>query len=291
MLCPVCKTECGAENVCKECGFDQLQVEFLNCEEATYWMENVVLLFRIKWQSNQKVDVGWKDILLRQKEIRYFFDVTILAAERKNEVLGHTLLICPYKRLRDCFIEQLKLQFPYRNIKKEDVVQRMTMGEFAAALSSLQPGDIYSLEPKVLPVGKKYTEDIIAAFKEFVLIVRIRKGPSARVVRLELPPFTFLAIANKMSEVPKAYLPLFENIIEIKVDKYEACKIEMQLTASELELKILPSAIDMIASETKYDIGKAISCIKHINDFMFVKGMVGNMVTVDLAKEVISQFM
>ena len=62
MLCPVCKTECGTETVCKECGFDQIQVEFLNREEATLWMETVVVPYREKWQSNQTEIVDLKNI-------------------------------------------------------------------------------------------------------------------------------------------------------------------------------------------------------------------------------------
>ena len=291
MLCPVCKTECGTEIVCKECGFDQIQVEFLNREEADFWMENVVLPFRAKWQAGHTVEDIWESFLFKQKEVNYFFDVTIPAAESKNEALGHTLFITPYKGLRDCFVEQLKLHLPYRNVKQDDLTQKLSMGELAAALSGLQPGDIYCLAPQVLPSGKQYTDDIAVALKEFALIVRIGKGPSAREVRLDLPPYTFLAVANKMSEVPKAYIPLFENIFEIKVDKKQACKMEIQIVASKLEMKILPTAIELIAEETKYDISKATTCIKHINDYVLVKGIPDKTVTVDLARDVISRFM
>lgn len=164
------------------------------------------------------------------------------------------------------------------------------MSNFAAALSSLQPGDIYSMNPKLFPAGKQYTDDIVSALKEFALIVRIGKGPGAGEVRLDLPPFTFMAITNKMSEVPKAYLPLFENVIEIKVDKHEICKMEIQIVASELDMKIQPSAIEIIALETKNDMTQATNYVKRINDYLLVKGKSGEIVTTDLARDIISQF-
>ena len=52
MLCPVCKSECGTENVCKECGFDQLQVEFLSRDDAVHWMDTVVVPYREKYISD-----------------------------------------------------------------------------------------------------------------------------------------------------------------------------------------------------------------------------------------------
>ena len=162
MLCPVCKNECGNNAVCAKCGFDQLQVEFLSREEAAHWINNVVVPYREKWQSSQiATAVDWKEVLFRQKEIRYFFNVTIPAAASKNEVLGHTLVVCPYKRLRDCFIEHLGQQLPYRNIKDNFSVQKMKMGDLAAMLSNLVSGDICILNAKALPTDKKYADDIL----------------------------------------------------------------------------------------------------------------------------------
>ena len=40
--CPVCKTECGEHNLCSYCGFTQVGREFINRDEATYWLETVV---------------------------------------------------------------------------------------------------------------------------------------------------------------------------------------------------------------------------------------------------------
>lgn len=291
MLCPVCKNECGNDAVCAKCGFDQLQVEFLSREEATHWMNNVVVPYREKWHASQtSTSVDWKEILFRQKEIRYFFDVTIPAAASKNEVLGHTLLICPYKRLRDCFAEQLALQLPYRNIRQDADTQKMTMGDFAAALSSLQPNDIYSLAPKALPTTRQYTDDIIAAFKEFALIVHIGKGPGAQVVRLDLLPFTWLAAVDKATDVPERLRPVFENVIEIKADEQELCKLEVAFVAGELGMSIHQKAIDLIASTTSYGTSEAVNCVKRISDYTLVKGIEDKTITEELAKDILSQF-
>ncbi len=118
MRCPVCKSEYGEVHACPHCGFDQLQVEFLSRDEAAEWINAVVVPYRKKWEASQlAASVDWAEILFRQKDVKYFFDVTLLAAAKQNEVVGHTLLICPYPRLRQCFLEQLAKYLPYREIK------------------------------------------------------------------------------------------------------------------------------------------------------------------------------
>lgn len=50
MLCPVCKTECETERICKKCGFDQFRTEFITREDADYWMQNVVIPCREQYR-------------------------------------------------------------------------------------------------------------------------------------------------------------------------------------------------------------------------------------------------
>ena len=292
MLCPVCKNECGNNAVCAKCGFDQLQVEFLSREEAAHWINNVVVPYREKWQSSQMVmGIDWEEVLFRQKEIRYFFDVTIAAATSKNDVIGHILLICPYPRLREQFMKQLEQHVPYRNIRDIPGNQKLKMGDVAAILSSHTENDFIVLNPKALPTDKAYSEYIRAAFNDFMLVVPIGKGAGAREVHMDLPKFTWIAAVDKMADVPEKYHSIFENQIEIKHDKCEICKLEVNATAIELGVRMHQTAVDLIASQAKYDANQAATCVKRIGDYLLVKGIESQVVTEDLAKEILSQFM
>lgn len=56
MKCPVCKTDIHTSDYCTECGFDKLNPEFVNREEAESWMQTVVWPYRedywlrMKWE-------------------------------------------------------------------------------------------------------------------------------------------------------------------------------------------------------------------------------------------------
>lgn len=46
MKCPVCKTECSGYDHCPNCGFEQLNMVFINSDEANLWKEETVKPYR-----------------------------------------------------------------------------------------------------------------------------------------------------------------------------------------------------------------------------------------------------
>lgn len=52
--CPVCKMDLPSElENCSNCGFDELQREFINADDAASWFENVVIPYRVKWEQSK----------------------------------------------------------------------------------------------------------------------------------------------------------------------------------------------------------------------------------------------
>lgn len=50
VVCPVCKTNCpDSAGACSLCGFTELYVEFINKDEADYWLEHTLKPYREKW--------------------------------------------------------------------------------------------------------------------------------------------------------------------------------------------------------------------------------------------------
>ena len=53
-ICPVCKTECTNNVSCSNCGFDQLNIEFLNHKDAECWEREILIPYRVMWLSQNK---------------------------------------------------------------------------------------------------------------------------------------------------------------------------------------------------------------------------------------------
>lgn len=54
MKCPVCKNECHSETICPECGFDQIDTVFVNKDDASEWILNVIAPFREAYWIRKK---------------------------------------------------------------------------------------------------------------------------------------------------------------------------------------------------------------------------------------------
>lgn len=54
--CPVCKAECGEKTTCNICGFNDVNRIFINRDEAAQWEQNVLLPYKVQYQSTLNAD-------------------------------------------------------------------------------------------------------------------------------------------------------------------------------------------------------------------------------------------
>ncbi len=72
------------------------------------------------------------------------------------------------------------------------------VGDLASILTNLSPGDILFID-EVHRLNRAIEEVLYPAMEAGVLDIVIGKGPSARTVQLELPPFTLIAATTRIS--------------------------------------------------------------------------------------------
>lgn len=170
----------------------------------------------ISQDTYEAVNSNASSSLLRQKEIADYINSTVPLALNNNSALGHTLVICSDKGILNCFLSLLERSIQNRKISRVESDTKLRMGDEWSAFTNLNELDICVQDVTTMPTDADSKKHIQSALTEFFSNIQIGRGPGARLVRLDLPPFTFMATAGSMAEVPKAYLPLFENVIEIK---------------------------------------------------------------------------
>ena len=72
------------------------------------------------------------------------------------------------------------------------------MGDLASILTNLSPGDILFID-EVHRLNKTIEEVLYPAMESESLDIIIGKGPSARSIQLELPPFTLIAATTRVA--------------------------------------------------------------------------------------------
>ena len=312
MLCPVCKSEYGTESVCGNCGFDQFRAEFVSREDADYWMQNIVIPYREQFNSRSVISsVDWVGKLYQNKDVQYFFDITVPAAVKQNAPLGHTLLICPHSQMVYTFVTLLNALIAPRSVlcsscneqqveaptSLNDVV-RSTLIEshentsaMAARITNLSENSIFVQKGSMLPTGKEPKDALSLVLSDFFFEIVIGKGPGARKIRLDTAPFTLLAFADKESDVPKHYLQYFENIIRLDLSAQEMCELEAISTVTDLGYGITQTAAKEIAAHSGDNTRKAAVLARRICDYLLVKEPDCKTVNDASVNTVLSQFM
>ncbi len=73
------------------------------------------------------------------------------------------------------------------------------VGDLAAILTNLSPGDILFIDEIHHRLNKLIEEVLYPAMESGTLDIIIGKGPSARTIQLDLPPFTLIAATTRVS--------------------------------------------------------------------------------------------
>lgn len=236
--------------------------------------------------DNHSSIVECQQFLYADPRIKYFFEVSLLAAQRRNGVLGHILLVCPDTRTRTYFLRLLQNRHPvdYRMTSFNSIEQP---GDLAALLTNLNQNDTLVCEAQSANVQDSLVEILSAALSSFTLDVMIGKGPSARSIRLDLPEFTFVAcVANETSSVCKL-LPFFEYVLKVdNTSLPNLCATQLRSSANAAWVAIDDTACDLIISKAQYDATQSERYLKRILEYISTQESKVDRITRELAEYV-----
>jgi len=145
------------------------------------------------------------------------------------------------------------------------------IGDLASILTNLEKGDILFID-ECHRLNKLIEEYIYPAMEEFSLNIIIGKGPSARTIQLELPPFTLIAATTRISLLSSPLRNRFGATYHL--DFYEPEDIENILKRSSKILKIEAeeSGIKEIAKRARRTPRVANRLLKRVRDYAQVHG-------------------
>lgn len=145
------------------------------------------------------------------------------------------------------------------------------IGDLASLLTNLSPGDVFFID-EVHRLNKTVEEILYPAMESGSLDIIIGKGPSARTIQLELPPFTMIAATTRISLLSSPLRSRFSGgtfRLEFYDDK-EIGKI-ISRSARILDVKIDEEAAEEIAKRSRYTPRTANFLLKRCRDFAQLK--------------------
>ena len=137
------------------------------------------------------------DEYVGQKKTKENLRILLTAARERGHAAEHVLLYGP-PGLGKTTLAHLISKTLGTNMRTTSGPAIERVGDLAAILTNLSPGDVLFID-EIHRLSKSIEEVLYPAMESGVLDIIIGKGPSARTVQLELPPFTLVAATTRIS--------------------------------------------------------------------------------------------
>lgn len=141
------------------------------------------------------------------------------------------------------------------------------VGDLAAILTNLSPGDILFID-EIHRLNKMIEEVLYPAMESGTLDIIIGKGPSARTIQLDLPPFTLVAATTRVSMLSGPLRSRFSGGV-FRLEFYSEADISaiVMRSAKLLNMEIEESAAFEIARRARFTPRTANYFLKRARDY------------------------
>ncbi len=205
-----------------------------------------------------------------QKQVKDNLKVFIEAAKLRKEPLDHVLLYGPPGLGKTTLSQIIANELGVRlRTTSGPAIERA--GDLAAILSNLQEGDVLFID-EIHRLHHSVEEVLYPGMEDFCLDIIIGKGPSARSIRLDLPPFTLIGATTRAGLLSAPLRDRF-GVIQ-RLEYYDIPNLTMIITraAEILGVEIDLQGANEIAMRSRGTPRIANRLLKRVRDFAQVTG-------------------
>ncbi|MDE2041213.1 MAG: Holliday junction branch migration DNA helicase RuvB [Patescibacteria group bacterium] len=222
-----------------------------------------------------EADTGFLDQTLRpsrwneyigQKNIKDNLHILLTAAKERRHPPEHILFYGP-PGLGKTTLAHLIAKETGSQMKVTSGPAILKVGDLASVLTNLSAGDILFID-EIHRLNKAIEEVLYPAMETGTLDIIIGKGPSARTIQLDLPPFTLIAATTRIAMISSPLRSRFSGGV-FKLDFYTNDEISQIIgrSAKILGIDIEPEAVREIAIRSRFTPRTANYHLKRCRDY------------------------
>ncbi|CAH0346377.1 Holliday junction branch migration DNA helicase RuvB [Bacillus sp. CECT 9360] len=205
-----------------------------------------------------------------QDKVKDNLQVFIEAARMREETLDHVLLYGP-PGLGKTTLAVIIANEMGVNVRTTSGPAIERPGDLAAILSALEPGDVLFID-EIHRLPRTVEEVLYPAMEDFCLDIVIGKGPSARSVRIDLPPFTLVGATTRAGSLSAPLRDRFGVLSRLEYYTVEQLQQIAVRTAEIMETEMDSQAASELARRSRGTPRIANRLLRRVRDFAQVRG-------------------
>ncbi len=205
-----------------------------------------------------------------QEKVKTKLKVYVEAARVRGEALDHCLFYGPpglgKTTLAQIIANELEVNI---HITSGPSIERA--GDLVALLTNIQPYDLLFID-EIHRLNRAVEEVLYSAMEDYVLDIIIGKGPSARSLRMDLPPFTLIGATTRAGSLSSPLRDRFGIIERLQFYSTDELAQIIDINARHLDVPIESDGARLIASRSRGTPRIANRLLNRVRDFAQVEG-------------------